>query len=365
MKKDKTVIKSYGDMCRLCGQSEKMFMTDIFDDKLELLENINLFIPIVIMRNDNLPNKICSVCCKSVRIATDLIKKAISTDEKLRKFSPINKPCESDCLPINGPIVCDICNTEFTNMVKFDNHMRKHKDVKIEQYENKQTIKICSDCGFAYRDEEKFLNHKDNCEKTCQTCKTVVTSSCTYFSHVCEMKAVPAVKLPIQQQNLKVAIPKLKTEIKTSRKKIGSQTYWQCEFCKKIVTTKVSLDIHMRTHTGAKPYICEHCGNNFRSRANLCQHLVIHTGYKKYSCPVCNKKFSRNSFVRTHMRVHTGERPYPCEVCGHRFSQIGDKRRHMIRHTRPADPEKYRKILPNGAIVDEKEITTELLLFDG
>lgn len=55
---------------------------------------------------------------------------------------------------------------------------------------------------------------------------------------------------------------------------------------------------------------------------------------KKHKCKVCDKRFTRPSSLQTHMYSHTGEKPFACNVegCGRHFSVVSNLRRHRKVH---------------------------------
>uniref|UniRef100_A0A673GJW7 Sal-like protein 3 n=1 Tax=Sinocyclocheilus rhinocerous TaxID=307959 RepID=A0A673GJW7_9TELE len=68
----------------------------------------------------------------------------------------------------------------------------------------------------------------------------------------------------------------------------------------------------------------------------------------KHKCRFCAKVFGSDSALQIHLRSHTGERPFKCNICGNRFSTKGNLKVHFQRHK-----EKYSHIQMNPYPVPE------------
>jgi len=49
-----------------------------------------------------------------------------------------------------------------------------------------------------------------------------------------------------------------------------------CAICSKAFKDKYSVNVHIRTHTGEKPFACSVCGKSFRQKAHLAKHYHTH-----------------------------------------------------------------------------------------
>ncbi|XP_035790798.1 uncharacterized protein LOC118466056 [Anopheles albimanus] len=70
----------------------------------------------------------------------------------------------------------------------------------------------------------------------------------------------------------------------------------KCRYCNRVFPREKSLQAHLRTHTGERPYHCDY--------------------------PGCTRAFTQSGQLKTHQRLHTGERPFICAAarCQMRFT---------------------------------------------
>jgi uncharacterized Zn-finger protein len=72
--------------------------------------------------------------------------------------------------------------------------------------------------------------------------------------------------------------------------------------CGRIFNSISDYVVHLRTHTGEKPYKCHICNQGFASFTNRVDHLRRHMKDKPYHCQHCDKKFYRNYLLSKHIK---------------------------------------------------------------
>jgi len=118
------------------------------------------------------------------------------------------------------------------------------------------------------------------------------------------------------------------------RSHTGEKPY-KCTICNYSSSKNSHLKRHIRTHTGEKPYKCTICNFSCSQPGNFRRHCRTHThtGEKPHKCTICSYATLDSSSLKVHKMKHTGERPYKCTICGYATVTSGNLKLHKMKHT--------------------------------
>ncbi|XP_071442921.1 uncharacterized protein [Hetaerina americana] len=110
---------------------------------------------------------------------------------------------------------------------------------------------------------------------------------------------------------------------------------FKCATCKAAYHRRVDFIAHVRSHRKVRPYVCNTCGRRFMRKYNCVRHSREHEAGKAFECTICQKRFHRRYYLKEHLRIHTGLRPYVCHVCGKASGTKSNMNKHVrIHHAR-------------------------------
>jgi len=220
--------------------------------------------------------------------------------------------------PGDEPIHCDICGRGFALLVHLNRHMKMH--VADRPF-------VCDHCGASFV-EKGFLDmhmaahQPESVKEAAMTMAAAETEQETYRCRKCN-------EIFSKKYRLRRHITEMHRTRPAMKRPPNSRC--TCPICGKSLSYRLS--VHMRVHTGERPYKCSTCGKAFYQRSSFRSHLSVHTGVKTHTCAECGKSFRLHGFLRQHMRKHTNDLRHECPLCGKRFWAPTLLRDHLLLHT--------------------------------
>ncbi|XP_068246961.1 zinc finger protein 391-like isoform X1 [Palaemon carinicauda] len=141
---------------------------------------------------------------------------------------------------------CNVCNKVFGSIYKLSRHLRTHTGEKPY---------VCF-CGDRFGRSDVLRTHQKS--KHIPYCTEVVEN--------------PSGGDASTQTSATPPKPKVKRV-----KQMKTDGIYTCAYCAKEFKAGYKLTVHLRYHTGEKPYVCDFCGKAFARRDHMKKHRNIHT----------------------------------------------------------------------------------------
>ena len=94
------------------------------------------------------------------------------------------------------------------------------------------------------------------------------------------------------------------------------------------------------------------CTITYVHQVIVCIHtnLLLIAAEKRFPCHICKASFSTKGSLKVHMRLHTGAKPFKCSHCDLKFRTSGHRKSHITTHLRPQQQKQQTKVIVNHPV---------------
>ncbi|CAH0552638.1 unnamed protein product [Brassicogethes aeneus] len=276
---------SKGFICRACllPLQEEVNQIIFYDEIDKLLMDCT---SVDVAKEDGLPIYICYTCVQQLHLVNKFKSTVQSSDKTLKQFLEYRKNTQ-----------IEIKNEEnYEN--KEPNFEKDVEDDILSNSDNKEADNCDDDED--YEDEiddkfcEKLKEKKQNLRKKLYETSEKNINKCDEFKRK-------------EQNSLKKDLEEHNENKKKSSKYVKKKPDQECSECKKKFPTKATLINHLKDHGIVyKNFTCDDCGKKYNSQYDFKVHLRNHTGMRPYICEICNKSFTDPRSFKKHEKIHTG-----------------------------------------------------------
>ena len=171
-------------------------------------------------------------------------------------------------------------------------------------------VYACNKCHSRYKTEDELERHtqkKHQRTRTflCEICGEALATRASVRHHVLRKHPDDTTMYKCEHCDY---MTRFETRMKIHSSKHNSEFF--CETCTKCYVNKEKLEAHYLSpmHKNAlNPIICEHCGYKTKKRDNFLVHMRKHTGEKPYRCTQCDYASSDGSTLKVRQSKDTIE----------------------------------------------------------
>ena len=220
--------------------------------------------------------------------------------------------------------ICQVCSRAFLRRSIMYNHMeRLHSREELSKI---GPVHACSKCSQIFVLAERLRVHVVRMHRDSMTDSMEVNGSRLQCS-VCSESFEDPLSLRRHRRTHGVSSDCVG--------ELEKPAQYVCSQCGRVFRSMRTLNCHVRTHTGARPFACRvaGCTKRFAQHGTRKFHERTHSDDMPHICPVCGRRFKHPTTVRLHMSVHTGAKPHQCPSCPMRFRRSCDLARHALMHS--------------------------------